>query len=388
MIDKIRLRFRSVSFRAGLATALIVTVIVAPVLILIAATAEVSGSISTDPNAAPEPVASAQLVSVLFAIGLSIMIATASGVITAWTVNRSLRRVARIQTEVQQISSASLHRRLSTRDIADPVDRLPHTMNAMLDRLERAQRQQNQFIADASHELRSPVAGLLAQLDVAQHYPDKVDVHELMPRLHKETVRTHTLIEDLLFLSRLDGDARTTRETLTLPAAIEVISAQLERTKHHQSGVSISFDRSQTGSVEPDSNLVVWATENELARVIQNVVGNACRHAETRVAVTLTAAPWGPHQRQLTLLVTDDGPGIAESDRSRVFDRFVRLDEARDRDQGGSGLGLAITKELVAQMGGMIEVVEPVDRQIPGANFMIRIPLTNPETIPLASSST
>lgn len=331
--------------------------------------------------AAGNPPAASPWYTWLLGIFITLGAAIPAGLIAAWTVRHSLRRVDAIQTEVQQISSRSLDRRLPVQEVADPIDRLPHTMNEMLERLEMAQEQQNRFVADASHELRSPVAGILAQLDVAKQYPDQVDVDDLLPRLHTEASRTQAIVEDLLYLSRLDGVSQVTTKYPSVGEAIDVVEAEVDRHTANGSQAEVQLDRSKLVFDSSDSSLQVSIFEPHLARIVQNLVDNAVRHCRSRVRVELRLDPPRAQGGSLRISVIDDGEGIAPADRERIFSRFVRLDEARSRDSGGSGLGLAITKELVDRVGGTIAVLDSPDPNYPGANFQVTLPVNSPMPI-------
>ena len=251
-------------------------------------------------------------------------------------------------------------------------------MNDMLERLQHSQQQQNRFVADASHELRSPVAGILAQLDVAAQYPDRVDVGELLPKLHAEARRTQGIVEDLLYLSRLEGNDLPPPDYLSVAQAIDVVHSEVERHQALGSTPEVTLDQSQLVFDPTDTDGRLSLSQSQLGRVMQNLVGNAVRHSGGRIKVSLKVDPPKTRGRHLTVRVADDGPGISAQDRERIFDRFVRLDEARSRDQGGSGLGLSITQELVSRAGGTIAVVPATDESYSGANFEVRLPVASP----------
>lgn len=201
-----------------------------------------------------------------------------------------------------------------------------------------ARRSQRQFVADAAHELRSPLAGIRTRLEVAEHLGEGGDLpRELLP----EVDRLSRLVEDLLTLAR----------TGTVPDdAVPVrLGSLLEDLVRARVGSRVPVE------VHADPALTVSAVPADLRRALDNLLDNAVRHARHRVRLTATAP--GPG-RTVRIVVTDDGLGIAPADRERAFERFTRLDEARDRDRGGSGLGLAIARELVRRNGGELVLTD------------------------------
>lgn len=298
--------------------------------------------------------------TLLVVLPVILVISSVAGVISSFLSRRALRRVENIRAEVELISQQSLDRRVPTVDAADGVDKLAHTMNDMLGRLEASSTQQNQFLADASHELRSPVAGMLAQLEVAAAYPDRVDQTTLLPKLRDEAQRLQLLVEDLLFLSRSDSASGATSDPAYQPVDLAgLVAAEIE---HHALMV-------------PDGNLrtgrtcvcLVLGAPRDLQRALRNLVNNALRHCYRIVTIDCDNA--GTH---VVISVTDDGPGVSPEDAARIFDRFVRSDEARSRDVGGAGLGLAIAQEIARRHGGHIILAETLD---PGATFQLHLPV-------------
>ncbi len=284
--------------------------------------------------------------------------------VSSWLTRRALRRVEDMRAEVELITQQSLDRRVPTVDASDGIEKLAHTMNDMLGRLESSNAQQTQFLADASHELRSPVAGLLAQLDVATTYPDKVDSAVLLPKLRDEAQRLQLLVDDLLFLSRSEADSGSNAGVSTTVDVSALLAAEVAHQKAIDPAVDIEID-----TATPPVEVHVLANPRDLERAVRNLTDNAVRHCET--GVRLDARIDGPN---VVIRVSDDGPGIAADDEERIFKRFVRLDEARTRDAGGAGLGLAITAEIAAKHGGRVRLVESTGR---GATFELTLPRQN-----------
>jgi signal transduction histidine kinase len=253
--------------------------------------------------------------------------------VMAWRVMGAiLRPVESMRATAERISGAGQDDRLPVPTSNDEVRRLAVTLNAMLDRLADSRARQRSFVADAAHELRSPLASMQTQIDVAEHLGDDLP---LAADLRAEVTRMTQLVEDLLTLARLDSEASPTSEALPVP-----VSGLLEEVAGH-------YRRARVPVTTADSGLVVHARADDVRRALVNLVDNAVRHAATAVEVSAYA-----EAGDVVLAVTDDGAGIPDADRGRVFERFARLDEGRDRDAGGAGLGLAIVADLMARNAG------------------------------------
>lgn len=272
--------------------------------------------------------------------------------VIAWRViGWTLQPVETLRTGAERISGAGRAERLPVPEAADEIRALAVTLNGMLDRLAASRARQQSFVADAAHELRSPLASIRAQLEVAAHLGE---AGRLPVDLLLDVGRLSALIEDLLLLARADSDTRrpavpTRFDALALLAEVAAAyaAARIPVTTTGGAPIELSADR------------------DELRRAISNLVDNAVRHASSRVH--LGAEPAGT---DVLLTVVDDGPGIAAEDRDRVFDRFTRLDAARARDAGGSGLGLAIVRELVGRSGGTVGFADAAG----GLSAQIRLP--------------
>lgn len=282
---------------------------------------------------------------------------------TSWLiVGRALRPIDAIRAEVAEITALGLHRRVPQPPGGDEVARLAETMNTMLDRLEMALEKQRAFVADASHELRSPLASLRAQLEIGRATAEnETDWQAVVDGALAEESRIESLVRDLLLLARLDRPAADPSGLLDRSAAVvdlgEVASAEIYG-RPRRSGVTLRCDAA--GEVE------IPVAEGLVRRVVANLVDNAERHAASKVTITV-----GEDRGWAELAVQDDGPGIAPADRERVFQRFTRLDKARASDDGGAGLGLAIVKDIVARHGGTVAFAD-CSR---GARVVVRLPL-------------
>ncbi|MGQ4512424.1 ATP-binding protein [Streptomyces sp. DW26H14] len=270
-----------------------------------------------------------------------------------WLVTRrAFAPVEGIRREMAAITaSGDLSRRVPQPATRDEVARLARTTNETLTALEAAVERQRRFVADASHELRSPIASLRTQLEVGSAHPRLLDVDGAV----EDAVRLQRLAADLLLLARLDAGERPAGTRFDLAALVREELGQ--RTGDRLPAVF-------AGDGPPAAE--VAGSRTQLARVLGNLVDNAQRHARTRVEVSLRREAGG-----LLLTVADDGAGVRPEDRERIFERFVRLDEARGRDDGGAGLGLAIARDVAARHGGRLTAGAAEDG---GAVFSLWLP--------------
>ena len=293
---------------------------------------------------------------VLFA-GIPILLVLVAG--TTWIVaGRALRPVERIRAQVAAISADELARRVPEPAGEDEIAHLARTMNAMLDRLERARDRQRRFVSDASHELRSPIATIRHQLEVARAHPEAVRIDDLTNELLTEDRRMADVVDDLLLLARADEDIlRAGRRRVDVD---DLLLA--EATRLRQRGkVSVDTTALSAGRVLGD--------RAQLARLVRNLVDNAKRHAASTVSLGLEAS-----SERVRLTVADDGAGVPVADRERIFERFTRLDDARARDSGGAGLGLAIVAEVARAHGGSVRIEGDG-----GARFVVTLPAVDTE---------
>jgi signal transduction histidine kinase len=291
--------------------------------------------------------------ALLFAVPMMVVLV---GAMTWFMTGRALRPVSAITGRVQDITGSTLHERVPEPHTDDEIAELARTMNAMLDRIEGASEHQKRFMSDASHELRSPVASIKTQLETALLDPERTDWDAVARTVLNEDERLDSLVGNMLALARLEEGKR--------PNAVEV---DLDEVVHEQTErpFRVPIDRSAVLAGR------VLGVRTELTSVVRNLIDNATRHASSRVRVRL-----GTHGPTVRLEVDDDGPGIEVADRTKVFERFARLEEGRSRDAGGSGLGLALTKRVVEAHGGSVFIETS---SLGGASFVVELPAATEE---------
>jgi len=247
----------------------------------------------------------------------------------------------------------------------DELQRLADRFNRMAAEIESQEAARRRFVADAAHELRTPLALVGARLELLKdgvYAPDDTQWELLTNGVE----RMRRLVQDLQVLARLDAGR----------FELQTVNTELTGwlTRHLEEYKPVLRDREihLVTDLSPES-LPVTIDPDRFRQVIDNIMGNAIRHSPRGGAITVTAARY---DTEIEVEIADEGTGIAEENRERVFDRFVRLDEGRHRDAGGSGLGLAIAAELVRRHGGSIGV-----RGGPGARFYVRLPPADPREI-------
>ncbi|MEU9837360.1 HAMP domain-containing sensor histidine kinase [Streptosporangium sp. NPDC048047] len=329
-------------------------------------------------------------------VGTPLLLVLLAGV--SWVIiGGTLRPITALRRGAEEITDTARSRRLPVPEARDEVHSLAVTLNDMLTRLEKADARQRALVSDAAHELRSPLASIRLQLEVALGHPEGQDWRETAEGVLEDTMRLARLAEDLLALARLDerGGALARREPVELDRLVlqtverygDAVTVRIAPAPDGRSTDRIRRDEPFDGRRDPDVRLpvrdrpdgrpsdqgcpddaiAVTGDALDLGRVLVNLVDNALRHNVSPVVVELRA-----EGADAVLTVTDDGPGIPEADRERVFDRFTRLDSARSRDHGGAGLGLAIVRETVHAHGGAVTLEDAA----PGLRAVVRLPLS------------
>lgn len=293
------------------------------------------------------------LVALAVVVALPVLALLVGALVWALT-GRALKPVEKMRREVAELSLSGGGHRLPEPTSDDEIGRLARTMNTMLERLDASRVRERQLVADVSHELRNPLAALHAQLEVAAR-SDAREAPVLLSGSIAEVERLSGLVANLLALARLDeGSGRIRRDEVDLD---ELALGAAERLRA----------RGQVAvSVRGVSGARLVGDPSQLDRLIANLADNAERHAASTVSFSVRREP-----DAVVLVVADDGPGIPEESRERVFERFVRLDSARTHRDAGAGLGLAIVREIAQAHGGTVHVED----NDPGARLVIRLPV-------------
>jgi signal transduction histidine kinase len=274
--------------------------------------------------------------------------------VTTFAVGQALRPVDRMRHQVEALAASRPVPSLEVPPGRDELSRLAETLNAVLERLRTADESRRAFVADAGHELRSPLATIRILLDrMTEERPER-ERQVIAARASAEVDRLSVLVEDLLALAAADERAATTvAQDVDLD---DVVAGEAGALRARGMPIEVS--------VEPAR---VSGDPHRLGRVVRNLLENAERHMESRIRVDLVL-----EDASARLLVDNDGPPVAQEDRDRIFARFVRLDDSRTRDTGGSGLGLAIVAEIVDQHGGTVAAEESPEGW---CRFAVRLPL-------------
>lgn len=287
-------------------------------------------------------------------------------------VSFSLRPVDRIRRKLKEVTAANLGQRLFVPRTGDEIQALAEEGNAALERLEIAERSQQQFIANAAHDLRSPLASLYSTLEIARLYPDSQGTEQTLADAEQQVKRLMALAEQLLEIEQLNSLKSTGLHEIDIQrlvtGLVEVHSTPVPVTVH------IKDDLPQLLGLGVDQRL--------FGSALSNLLSNAQRHARSTINLHLayqgpiTASPDSCPRGTMLVAVANDGPPIAEQDRERIFERFTRLDEARSASQGGSGLGLALTAQIMAAAGGDVQVTQESGMTV----FRLRFPATETTT--------
>lgn len=304
-------------------------------------------------------------------------------------VGSTLRPISELRRGAAGVTATAVPSDLPVPEARDEVRSLALTLNDMLSRLAAAQQRQRALVSDTAHELRSPIASIRTQLEVALDHPDRQDWAATARDVHADVLRLARLAEDLLLLARLDELAGTPRRGGTVDLAgltesvvaryagtrVPVVTEGPAETAPGAAGAGATGAASApAGTAEP---CLVAGDRDSLDRLLVNLIDNAVRYAKSRVTVTVCR-----EDTRVALAVTDDGPGIPAAGLERAFNRFARLDTARSRDSdedGGAGLGLAIVRATAQAYGGTahLEPAAPA-AEPPGLRAVVRLPAATP----------
>ncbi|MDA8210115.1 MAG: HAMP domain-containing sensor histidine kinase [Actinomycetota bacterium] len=279
------------------------------------------------------------------------------GLVVWYLTGRALRPVEKIRSEVATISGANLHARVHLPTSRDEIAKLAATMNEMLDRLEQSSERMRAFVSDASHELRSPIASIRAELEVSLLHPEATEMPVALSAALEEAARMQRIVDDLLTLAKIDEKVLVAKtESVDMD---EIVATEARRIRA-QYGKSVDTTEVQAARILGD--------RDQIFRVVRNLFDNAARYSRSRVAISLTVL-----DGTVELRVSDDGPGIPEEMREKVFERFHRVEKDRSRISGGSGLGLAIAASLVELHRGRL-YVEEGPSELGGAELVLQLP--------------
>ncbi|MBI4885016.1 MAG: HAMP domain-containing protein [Actinobacteria bacterium] len=275
---------------------------------------------------------------------------------TRWIVRRALRPVDRMRAELDSITATDLGRRVPLPPAGSELRGLAASLNHAVDRVESAADSQRRFVSDAAHELRSPLTGIRATLEVAMRSPEQSDA--ALEVALGQVDRTSRLIDDLLMLARQDAGVAPAHRVLADVDELVRQECRELRLRHP----TFVLDQGDIAPVQ------LRVDPSAIARLFRNLLDNAAMHGATQARVSLR-----PTADAIVFRIADDGPGISESDRVRLFDRFVRLDGSRARATGGSGLGLA----LVAGIAGDHRATVRIDAsELGGIAFVVEFPFS------------
>ena len=295
----------------------------------------------------------------LFLAGLPVVLVVIA--VIAWlSVRQSLKPVESIRRRAAEITAADLSQRVPVPRGSDEIAHLAQTVNDLLGRIEQAATRQQQFVGDASHELRSPLAALQIQIDIALANAKSSDLGAELAPMSGQVKRMTMLIEDLLFLAK-----STEARPMVLPALVDLDEIVFEE---------VARLRALGGPKIVTSVLSAQRVEGsyrDISRMVRNVGDNAHDHARAKIFISLRVT-----NKFAEIVVTDDGVGVAQADREQIFSRFSRLDGSRVRDSrgGGSGLGLSIARQIAESAAGSLFVRDRGDGH-QGAEFVIRLPV-------------
>jgi two-component system OmpR family sensor kinase len=278
--------------------------------------------------------------------GMSVVILTGIGLTSAVLARRALRPIDEMVMQARQIGERNLAERLPHPGTRDEIGRLVETLNSMLSRLEQSFEVERRFTADASHELRSPISRLRAELEVTLRRPRvAAEYEEALRSCLDEVERVQALIEELLELARID--TRQEPEPPAPVAVVEIVEAAIAAVKPDADRHGVALGG------ECPRDLLVSAAPGAAKVALANILDNAIKFSPKGGAIRIAI---GATQDEVCIAVSDTGPGVSSDDVGRLFERFYRGKASRAGDAAGFGLGLAISRALVERQGGRISV--------------------------------
>ena len=295
--------------------------------------------------------------SMIGGVVLAVLLVAVTGAVTVTRALQPVQRISRIAREIED--SADLSRRVGQTRTADEIGQLATTFDHMIEHLQTVFESQKKFIADASHELRSPLTVIRGNLDLIRKHPDQANVAESLKAIESETGRMSKIVADLLLLAEVEAGGEAKKGPVRLA---EAVKEEVSRAKSLAPNRKIEIARAEDVSIEGDAQRV--------RQMLGNLIDNAVKHTPDGTAVSVALYRDGECAR---LDVSDNGPGIPAEHLPYLFDRFYRVDKARSRSMGSHGLGLAIVKGIVDQHGGTVSVASEAGR---GTTFSVRLKAT------------
>jgi two-component system OmpR family sensor kinase len=307
--------------------------------------------------------------------GFGFLLLAISGLSIWLTIAQALRPLREVERTAKLVSSGDLSQRLIERPGKTEIARLNRSLNSMLDSLEdsvssrnKTLSQMRRFVADASHELRTPLVSVRGYAELYRQgaLKKKSDVQEAMGRIEAEAIRMSSLVESLLTLARLDENQKLEANPVELVKLVQEIVA---RDVPGKQKISLTVQTLGGAKLPADFAISAEVNESQIRQVLVNLIENAQRFSPNKGSIEIAIGQ--KTEDEVILEVVDHGEGIPKQLRDKVFERFYRADNSRNRDTGGTGLGLAIVKEIVTLHKGRIEV-----RETPGggATFRIKLP--------------
>lgn len=310
--------------------------------------------------------------------GFGLLLLGLSGISIWLTIAQALRPLREVERTAQLIASGDLSQRLIERPGNTEIARLNRSLNSMLDSVEHSVSSRNKtlaqmrrFVADASHELRTPLVSVRGYAELYRQgaLKKKSDVQEAMNKIESEAIRMSQLVESLLTLARLDENQKLEAEKTNLVELIKDVIAKDVPTKQKTKLVLLNLSGAKLPS---DAKFEAEINEGQIRQVLVNLIENAKRFSPAKKDVEILVGQ--KTDDEIIFEVSDHGEGIPKQLRDKVFERFYRADNSRNRETGGTGLGLAIVKEIVNLHKGRIEIKDTAGG---GATFRVKLPITH-----------
>ena len=308
--------------------------------------------------------------------GFGFLLLALSGLSIWLTIAQALRPLREVERTAKLVSSGDLSQRLIERPGNTEIARLNRSLNSMLDSLEdsvssrsKTVSQMRRFVADASHELRTPLVSVRGYAELYRQgaLKKKSEVQEAMGRIEAEAIRMSLLVESLLTLARLDENQKLEATPVQM---VELVRDIIARDVSGKQKISLTLTTLSGAKPPIDFSFTAEVNEGQIRQVLVNLIENAKRFSPNKGSIEIAIGQKADDE--LILEVIDHGEGVPKQLRDKIFERFYRADNSRNRETGGTGLGLAIVKEIIALHKGRIEVKETPGG---GATFRVKIPV-------------